>query len=955
MTTTTIWQATGAQASRPNALAELQYASMLDSDITPSEDDSQEEKDMQLENVQSAIGVSIGRQQTHLASAKTPASEKAAALDETDGGFLFEDWDSRSPVPEPSTPLPATTSSQDRADTRKNSQGRPAVCVAEPAPRLPSPWRAAPRKMHVEDPHHHRTTLRRTLGHHSRRRAMSGGSASEAIKKYMPSFNLPSFSKSPDLLKFSLPNFNIPSLDHALGRHGHRKRGASIHSAFAHRGITQHDGTQAWKTAGDKNTSRYGAYDRPRHASTEPLSQGPFPRLDGPSTANGTPQRPQSFRLRRSNSDGSLLMQRQMSCASSLGDDTRFEHVQEQVNSRLKAIKDSWQDSSFKLPSMPTMSDFGFGSRDDLIKGSRTPNLLLRGPRHDAGAEVIATSDSYRRPDSRGAPKKRFGRTKEPAAAGISPQTHPFFTQALQDVTGDLVILGGYRGSILRSAEPPHRQLWAPVKVGLNIRKVDLELGLNPEDEETEEQRIIPGGMLTHVGPVDIARRLIKRLRASENAQNGRLRVHNYGYDWRLSPHLLSRRLIEYLKMLPCNQPGVPPEKRGATVIAHSLGGLITRHAINQCPELFAGVVYAGVPQTCVNILGPLRNGDDVLLSSRVLTAQVNFTIRTSYALLPLDGKCFINKHTKEEYPVDFFDINTWSEYRLTPCIAPPLPAPNTSLANLRSASGILSAMSQALPNLPGRKSSTASSRNAPSHLATMNSTPSGSNTPQSNATNGDRLGNNGLEGHQSPLRDAADVIRNAAGTNGQGTTGMAPQMSQSQNHRAQEAALGSSNSNPATAVTIPHDRAVEYLTRTLAEVKKFKEELAFNPEHSCSNLYPPVALIYGKSTPTLLAAKVESRESIKRADAYDDLAFGSGDGVVLARAAMVPEGYQVVRGGVVSSDRGHVTLLGDLEAVGRCLVAVTAARTAGVGLGVKEVEGLGIEGVQRDGGQKSG
>ena len=183
--------------------------------------------------------------------------------------------------------------------------------------------------------------------------------------------------------------------------------------------------------------------------------------------------------------------------------------------------------------------------------------------------------------------------------------------------------------------------------------------------------------MLTHIGPVDIAKRLFKRLRTSENARNGSLRVHNYGYDWRLSPHISSRRLIEYLKTLPCNQPGVPPHKKGAIVIAHSLGGLITRHAINQNPELVSGVVYAGVPQTCVNILGPLRNGDDVLLSSRVLTAQVNFTIRTSFALLPIDGKCFFNKHTKEEYPVDFFDVNTWLEHRLTPCLAPSLPPIN--------------------------------------------------------------------------------------------------------------------------------------------------------------------------------------------------------------------------------------------------------------------------------------
>lgn len=136
------------------------------------------------------------------------------------------------------------------------------------------------------------------------------------------------------------------------------------------------------------------------------------------------------------------------------------------------------------------------------------------------------------------------------------------------------------------------------------------------------------------------------------------------------------------------------------------------------------------------------------------------------------------------------------------------------------------------------------------------------------------------------------------------------------------------------TAVTLPRDQAFEYLTRTLAGVKKFKEELAFRPEHHAANIYPPISAIYGKSVPTVIGAKVDGREGIKHADAYDELAFASGDGVVLARAAMVPEGYHVARGGVASSERGHVTLLGDLEAVGKCLNAVVNARNKGVGLG---------------------
>ncbi|RII12743.1 hypothetical protein CUC08_Gglean004860 [Alternaria sp. MG1] len=487
-----------------------------------------------------------------------------------------------------------------------------------------------------------------------------------------------------------------------------------------------------------------------------------------------------------------------------------------------------------------------------------------------------------------GSRRDSIRRKRLPSKGGdADTESHPYFTQALQELEGDLVILGGYRGSVLRSAEPPHRQLWVPIKVGLNLRKVDLEVPLDPDADERMEESIIPSGMLTHIGPVDIAKRLFKRLNACDNVRDGKLRVHNYGYDWRLSPHFLSRRMIQFLESLPCNQPGVPLEKRGAIVVAHSLGGLITRHVINQRPDLVAGVVYAGVPQRCVNILGPFRNGDDVLFSSRVLTAQVNFSIRTSFALLPLDGKCFINKRTKEEYPVDFFDVNTWKEHRLSPCIAAPLPRPEQPKDSNFSVSGLMNAVSSALPTFPARKSSTA--------------------------------------------RDAADVARNAANNVTEGSVeqaGMGPQMGHEHNIET------SKEPNPATDVTIPYDKAIHYLTRTLAEIKAFKQELDHRPEHTSSNSYPPIALIYGKSTPTVYGAKVESREAIKRADVYDELAFASGDGVVLARAAMVPKGYSVVRGGVVSSDRGHVTLLGDLEAVGRCLHAVILARRSGVGLG---------------------
>lgn len=488
--------------------------------------------------------------------------------------------------------------------------------------------------------------------------------------------------------------------------------------------------------------------------------------------------------------DGTADVPGVVSQPDSLDDDLQWEHVRQQVNSRSKAIKDSLQDSGIRMPSLRT---------------------LIKSSEHEGTSH---------------------------------------FDEALGLLTGDVVVLGGYRGSILRSAQPPHRQLWVPVKVGLNIRKVNLEVGLRPEDEETVAESVRAGEMLSHIGPVDLGRRLLRRLRQCKNAAAGQLRVHEFGYDWRLSPHLLSQRLLNFLDRLP-----------GQTwVIAHSMGGLITRHVVNQRPDLFAGVLYAGVPQHCINILGPMRHGDEVLLSSRVLTAQTNFSFRSSYLLLPDDGHCFVNKHTKEEYPVDFFDPDVWQEYAFSPVVG------DVQAVALKK--GILGSLS--LPLNPSRLANAFTS---------------------------------------APPGDQA-----AAEATGPST-------------------MGSIAENVTT--TIPRSDAMKYLRRTLAQVKTFRAELAHVEAHENANRYPPLAILFASNTPTVTAARVDSRDAIKHANAYDDLAFASGDGVVLARAAMLPPGYRSAPGGRIKSERGHVGLLGDLEGVGRGLVAIINARRAGVGQGL--------------------
>ncbi|KAI9865533.1 MAG: hypothetical protein M1824_002273 [Vezdaea acicularis] len=863
-------------------------------------------------DAQSLVAVAISPAQARLASPDTPATEKAAALENGDWGGYFDIPPDTPPVhqvefPSERTDSPLTANSGDRwcepAENTPNTEGGS----------LTPTWRPNLKSFATEG----QAGAKEARKNAGRLRAYSGPSAlwddfnSKRLAFSMPSMpSLPSLPKVPSLTNV-LPS-HLPFLSNQDNpkEEGHptRQKRPNI--------LLSRTYFPSWNSSSTTSSHNDSSHVAPLDGSIESkLPCMPPPGIQDMSGHNAASQSEHPRQIRKVASDNSLEVSRSFSRVSSLGDDTRFESVQGQVNSRFKAIKDSFADSSFKRRNIPNVKrnavpKFDPESLD--LQGTQSNGRGLGGTETRAPRAVEPPVDGDRQLPTENT-------SERPRAQGIEGPPS-YFDLALEKLTGDVVIMGGYRGSILRSAQPPHKQLWAPVKIGLNLRKVDLEVGLNPEDEESMEERIFSSGMLTHVGPVDISRRLLKRLRHCENAKNGTLRVHDYGYDWRLSPHLLSRKLEKFLEGLPSNGPKLDRRQHGALLISHSLGGLITRHMINRRPDLVSGVIYAGVPQSCVNILGPLRNGDDVLLSSKVLTAQVNFTFRTSFVFLPESGSCFINKDTKEEYRLDFFNVQTWIDHRLSPCVCPPLP---TSVPQPMGLTGLVSSVSSSLPNLalPGKKAkeppttanalsrTTTTSKDSPLDPSPSRSTPTHETTTTKLATAAQSLNN----GHDPTL---------------------APQMGSSPQPPSSTSITNNPANNPRTTTTLPPSSALTYLQHTLNSTLLFKHELSHRPALSAQNAYPPAAVLYGKSVPTVRAAKVASPAHIARLDAYSDLAFASGDGVALARESMLPPGYALAKGGRVSSERGHVTLLGDLEGVGRCLLAVIRARREGVGTG---------------------
>ncbi|KAK2630143.1 hypothetical protein QTJ16_000963 [Diplocarpon rosae] len=854
-----------------------------------SEEDTEEMAISPLsdEDAQSLIELSMSRAATRLKSPATSAIEKATAMEDLDAGGSFDSDVETPPGAAEDGPVEAPLPESPNSEREPSSSGTDVPGLGSkigetslerlPAPNLEEPthptlWHPGPKQLAIGPKDNtHLSAMAAVFGGNNSTRSPSAGA--EALRKLLPK-GLPSMAQ-------------VGHLFGSSSNSNHKTRSGESATFPIESSVSQSHLSVSSFTSGDSP-----------QVTSQPRTSEPLLTVRPQVTRHPNSARPPN--LRRSTSDDSLLYH-SLSRASSLGDDTRFENHREQVNSRVKAIRDSLQDrSSFRMPHMPHMPSL-----------PSIPNILP-GTVAKRKSSVAAPTVT---PGMVDAAVPRPEAAMDTSRQVVDVPSSTFLDRAMENLTGDVVIMGGYRGSILRSTKS-NRQIWIPVKVGLNIRKVNLEVGLEPEDEERMPETIYPSGMLQNIGPVDISKRLFKRLSESENARNGKLRVWDYGYDWRLSPHLLSRQLQKFLEGLPSNsQDGVGSAGggRGALVIAHSLGGLITRHVVNQRPELFSGVIYAGVPQSCINILGPLRNGDAVLLSSRVLTAQVNFTLRTSFVLLPEDGACFVDIKTKEKYPVDFFNLDDWIKYRLSPCTDPPLPPKNPPVGAF---GGLL--------NRPG------SLLNLPMHARKSISGPS-STTAANYSSHVDAAEDSQRSPSPTKTSRAADAIR---GMEGGTDRTLAPQMAGMGSNSNPVSKGQSTNSSVSTAVTIPRDKAIVYLERTLRETKKFKQELYFNPKHSASNAYPPLALIYGKSIPTCSGAKVDGIDSIPCADVYDNLAFASGDGVCLAKQAMLPEGYKTVYGGRIKSDRGHVTLLGDLNAVGRAIEAVLKGRAKGIGKG---------------------
>jgi hypothetical protein len=265
------------------------------------------------DDAQSFIQPLISPVATRLSLSRARISERAAAMERLQAEGPFDDTDGDGEV----RPRHAYTETIPKLQLRNLTDRRLGEGAAAPSPRppqrshtvvtrLPSPWHSGPKDFVVEDLERRKPVLSRLSIRPTRyQRASSfGDNAFRRLSKAIDSVNL--------------PNIGTPSF---FSSHSKDDHSGSTPTALARSQLVPHKAPVGQSPA---HTSR-----GPQRQATETSD---------------------SSALQRTLSDDSELYH-SLSRVSSFGDDDRWTHIREQVNVRMKAIKDSWDAPTFKLPS----------------------------------------------------------------------------------------------------------------------------------------------------------------------------------------------------------------------------------------------------------------------------------------------------------------------------------------------------------------------------------------------------------------------------------------------------------------------------------------------------------------------------------------------------------------------------------------------------------------------------
>mmetsp|Transcript_35934 Transcript_35934/g.47422 ORF Transcript_35934/g.47422 Transcript_35934/m.47422 type:complete len:414 (-) Transcript_35934:88-1329(-) len=136
-----------------------------------------------------------------------------------------------------------------------------------------------------------------------------------------------------------------------------------------------------------------------------------------------------------------------------------------------------------------------------------------------------------------------------------------------------------------------------------------------------------------------------------------------FEWDWRRDLGEATVLLEDFLMKLSAKYDG-----QSVQVVAHSMGGLITLPIVNKKPELFAGIIFAGVPfGTGINYLTDIHTGYTAGFNKRMFAPHVLATFASHWIFFPENSKesDIVDVGTGEMLPFDFYTVQDWEKYSL--------------------------------------------------------------------------------------------------------------------------------------------------------------------------------------------------------------------------------------------------------------------------------------------------
>jgi hypothetical protein len=392
------------------------------------------------ENIGDVVGFSIGKEQLRMKSPDTPAFEKAKALDQSKDYFdlLPEDGD----IHDGDAVQETCYEYEERPTTVDDFPDMSESPERQTSPMDPSRSSTA------------RNILRDGFDPRSRRSSSGSNGMLETLKKLLPDLPSISLPKAPSLSTFGF---------------GSKSKGESLLNRAKRSSTVFSRATLPWMSSTLPPDRSIISMERAENLASD-TTRSPESQLSGndrveSKDANDNPitdphawdllspqVTPNRRLLRRATSENSLFLRNDLQRTTTLDDAEKWGDVSEQINSRFKAITDSLQDSAIiRLPKMPSVS---LGTFKTGLQRSNSDVARLNADRNMAITQTDATTSGF------GVPNKPLSPPDEQ-----KKHSHPILNHAISDLDGDVVVLGGYRGSVLRSAKPPNKQLWVPVKV----------------------------------------------------------------------------------------------------------------------------------------------------------------------------------------------------------------------------------------------------------------------------------------------------------------------------------------------------------------------------------------------------------------------------------------------------------------------------------------------------------